>query len=66
MALDAPETLTYDRVAADHALIEVLLKRLHVMERLIRAIENELSDEEIDDEQRLQNIGERVAGVMDR
>ena len=35
------------------------------LQRLIRAIEDELTDEEIDDEQKLQNIGERVAGVMD-
>ncbi|MHC4429780.1 MAG: hypothetical protein ACYS0D_14435 [Planctomycetota bacterium] len=65
MALDARDTLTHDPQAADHAMIQVLLQRLRVMERLIRVIENELADEELDDEQKLQNIGERVADVMD-
>jgi hypothetical protein len=65
MALDAREKLTHDPTAADHALIQELLKRLRVMEQLIRAVENELADDELDDEQKLQNIGERVAGFVD-
>ncbi len=40
-------------------------KRLAVLEKLIRAIEDELADDGLDDEQKLQNIGERVAQVMD-
>ena len=40
-------------------------ERLAVLERLVRAIEDELVDDELDDEQRLQNIGERLASVMD-
>ena len=46
-------------------MIEMLLKRLHVMEQLVRTIESELADDELDDDQKLQNVGERVAGVMD-
>ena len=40
-------------------------KRLRALEKLVRAIEDELSNDELDDEQKLQNIGERIAGVMD-
>ncbi len=39
--------------------------RLRALEKLVRAIEDELSNDQLDDEQKLQNIGERVAGVMD-
>ncbi len=35
------------------------------LERLVRAIEDELTDDELTDEQRLQNIGERLAAVLD-
>ncbi len=65
MALDAAGTLDRERQSADHAMIEMLLKRLHVMEQLVRTIESELADDELDDDQKLQNVGERVAGVMD-
>ncbi len=65
MALDAREKLTHDPIAADHALIQVLLKRLRVMEQLIRTVEDELADEALDGEQKLQNIGERVAAFLD-
>ena len=44
---------------------EALQTRLRALEQLIRAIEDELSDSELDDEQKLQNIGERVAQFMD-
>lgn len=40
-------------------------KRLLALERLVAALEDELSDEALSDEQKLQNIGERVAGVTD-
>ena len=40
-------------------------KRLAQLERLVGAIEDELSDDELGDEQKLQNIGERVAQAMD-
>ena len=36
-----------------------------MLERLVLAIEDELSDDELDDDQKLQNIGERVANVND-
>ncbi|MCP3905872.1 MAG: hypothetical protein GY715_19790 [Planctomycetes bacterium] len=39
--------------------------QLATLKRLVRRIEDELSDPELTDEQKLQNIGERVAGVMD-
>ena len=65
MALDAAGTLEHERQSADHAMIEMLLKRLHVMEQLVRTLESELADDELDDDQKLQNVGERVAGVMD-
>ncbi len=38
-------------------------RRLLDLERLVAAIEDELSDDELSDEQKLQNIGERVAQV---
>ena len=38
-------------------------RRLLDLERLVAAIEDELSDDELDDEQKLQNIRERVAGL---
>ena len=44
---------------------QALQTRVDGLEHLVRAIEDELSDDEIDDEQKLQNIGERVAQVMD-
>ena len=40
-------------------------KRLGALEKLVAAIEDELSDDELTDEQKLQNIGERVAQLMD-
>lgn len=64
-----PESLEQsDRIVEplpERALSPALQQRLMVLERLVLAIELELADDEIDDEQRLQNIGERVAGVMD-
>ncbi len=36
-----------------------------MLERLVLAIEDELSDDQLDDDQKLQNIGERVANVND-
>jgi hypothetical protein len=39
--------------------------RLGILEKLVCAIEDELCDEALSDEQKLQNIGERVAAVMD-
>lgn len=42
-----------------------LRHRVGRLESLIHAIEDELSDLSIDDEQRLQNIAERVASYMD-
>ncbi len=51
--------------APGQPLEEPLLKRLLALEKLVRAIEDELSDGELDDEQKLQNIGERVAQLMD-
>ena len=44
---------------------DALLKRLQRLERLIIAIEDELADGQLSDEQKLQNIGERVASVTD-
>ncbi len=49
----------------ERALAPALQQRLIVLERLVLAIEDELSDEQLDDEQKLQNIGERVANVSD-
>ena len=63
--VETPSPRGQIRQAADHSLIEALLKRLGRMERLIRSIEEELADDELDDAQRVQNIGERVAGLMD-
>jgi hypothetical protein len=40
-------------------------QRLLVLERLVLALEDELSDEELTDEQKLQNIGERLAQYAD-
>jgi len=58
-----PDTLV--EPAPDRALSPALQLRLMQLERLVSAIEDELSDEQIDDEQKLQNIGERVANAMD-
>ena len=44
---------------------DALHKRLLRLERLVCAIEEELADEQTSDEQKLQNIGERVASVTD-
>jgi uncharacterized protein YicC (UPF0701 family) len=44
---------------------EALQQRLTRLERLASDIEDELADHELSDEQKLQNIGERVASVMD-
>ncbi len=44
---------------------EALQQRLLRLERLLSAIEDELADGELSDEQKLQNIGERVASLMD-
>ena len=49
----------------DRALTPALQQRLMLLERLVLAIEDELSDDQLDDDQTLQNIGERVANVMD-
>ncbi len=51
--------------AAAGAQQEALQQRLMRLERLARDIEDELADEELSDEQKLQNIGERLASVMD-
>ncbi|MHC4947199.1 MAG: hypothetical protein ACYTG1_02900 [Planctomycetota bacterium] len=53
------------RRAVDRPLLEELDRRLDALERLVHAIEDELSDDSIDDEQKLQNIGERVASFTD-
>lgn len=42
-----------------------LARRVDELERLITAIEDELSDAELSDELRLQHIGERVAHARD-
>ena len=47
------------------AHVAPLRARLRVLEELVGAIEDELSDEALSDEQMLLNIGERVAAVMD-
>ena len=52
-------------LAGHNPVLVSVKKRLLVLERLVRAIEDELSDDETTDEQKLQNIGERVASVMD-
>ena len=49
----------------ERALAPALQQRLMSLERLVLAIEDALSDDQIDDEQKLQNIGERVASVTD-
>lgn len=49
----------------DRAVPPALQRRLMQLERLVLAIEDELSDDELSDEQKLQNIGERVAAVTD-
>ena len=51
--------------AAGGPLVDALRQRVAQLEKLIRAIEDELSDDELDDEQKLQNIGERVAQATD-
>ncbi len=61
--MSKPDTLV--EAAPDRVLSPVLQLRLMQLERLVIAIEDELSDEQIDDEQRLQNIGERLANAMD-
>ncbi|MHC5002426.1 MAG: hypothetical protein ACYTJ0_04820 [Planctomycetota bacterium] len=40
-------------------------RKLQDLESLVRAIEEELADESIDDGTRARNIGERVAGYLD-
>ncbi len=47
------------------AHVAPLRTRLRILEKLVGAIEDELSDGALSDEQKLQNIGERVAAVMD-
>ncbi len=42
-----------------------LRTRLRILEKLVGTIEDELSDGALSDDQKLQNIGERVAAVMD-
>ncbi len=49
----------------ERALAPALQQRLMKLERLVLAIEDELSDDELDDDQKLQNIGERLANVTD-
>jgi uncharacterized protein YicC (UPF0701 family) len=44
---------------------EAMQQRLVRLERLASDIEDELADLVLSDEQKLQNIGERVAGVTD-
>ncbi len=44
---------------------DALQQRLMRLERLARDIEDELADEDLSDEQKLQSIGERLASVMD-
>ncbi len=57
----------HERVVLEPKLTSTpaLHKRLAQLERLVGAIEDELSDDELGDEQKLQNIGERVAQAMD-
>lgn len=52
-------------MAGGNPVLDAMKNRMLVLERLVRAIEDELADNELDDEQKLQNIGERVAEVMD-
>lgn len=47
----------------ERPMLEALQKRVARLERLVARIEDELSDDELTDEQKLQNIGERVAAV---
>ncbi len=49
----------------ERTLAPALQQRLMVLERLVIAIEDELSDEQLHDEQKLQNIGERLANATD-
>jgi hypothetical protein len=58
-----PDTLV--EPAPDRVASPALQLRLMQLERLVIAIEDELSDEQLDDDQKLQNIGERVANVTD-
>ena len=58
-----PDTLV--EPAPDRALSPARQLRLMQLERLVIAIEDELSDEQLDDEQKLQNIGERLANATD-
>ena len=56
-----------DRFPAGRPIPALVAKvsELMSLERLVLAIEDALSDDQIDDEQKLQNIGERVASVTD-
>ena len=65
MAQGTSKPATLVEPAPDRAASPALQRRLIQLERLVIAIEDELSDEQIDDEQKLQNIGERVANAMD-
>ncbi len=62
-SLRKPETLV--EPTPQRPLPPAAHRRLLDLERLVAAIEDELSDSELDDEQTLQNIGERVAQVND-
>ena len=52
-------------IAAGDAKADRFRKRLLALERLVVALEEELCDESLSDEQKLQNIGERLAGATD-
>lgn len=58
------QRLVEPRTAAEQAGRR-LRGRLRRLEQLVRAIEQELDDEDLDAEQALANIAERVAAVMD-
>ncbi len=52
-------------IAGEIPLTRSLQQRVTALEALVRAIEDELSDDALSDELKLQHIGERVAGLMD-
>ncbi len=56
---------TFVELMPERALAPALQQRLMRLERLVLAIEDELSDDQLDDDQKLQNIGERLANVTD-
>ena len=65
MAQGTSKADTLVEPAPDRVLSPALQLRLMQLERFVIAIEDELSDDQLDDDQKLQNIGERVANVTD-